>query len=232
MILTEGNPGKELIRVWQGNVYFRYPVKTHTVTAGESIVDLIENYAGDFLQQGDHIGIAESVISVTQQRAYKFDEIKYGFFAKHLSKFVTRTPAGIGLGTPQTMQLAINEVGLLRILIAAVFALTKFVGIKGMFYRIAGERARGIDGPTENTLPPYNEYASLLPKNPNKVLKELRAAFQDRDMSFCIVDANDLGVNLIGSYSQQERDFFKTMFSDNPLGQGSESTPILIIRKK
>lgn len=79
------------------------------------------------------------------------------------------------------MQLAINEVGLFRILSAAGFAaLTRPFGIKGIFYRIAGERARGIHGLTENTLPPYNEYASLLPKNPNKITRELEKVFKDK----------------------------------------------------
>lgn len=231
MIILEGNKGKDLKKEWSGNSFFRYPVKTKVIKKDDVLIALIEEYCGDFIQEGDVIGIAESVISVMQDRAYRFSEIKYGFFARLLSRFVTRTPAGIGLGTPQTMQLAINEVGLIRILLAAFIALiTKMIGIKGMFYLIAGERARGIDGPTANTIPPYNEYATLLPKNPSKILKELEDYFSSKKIQFCIVDANDIGVNLVGSYKKEFSTFMKTMFSDNPLGQGSESTPFLIIR--
>ena len=130
------------------------------------------------------------------------------------------------------MQLAIQEVGLLRILFAAfISALTKVFGIKGMFYRIAGDRARGIDGPTENTIPLYNEYATLLPRNPNKVISQLENAFKEKNIHFCIIDANDIGVNLVGNYNKEFSQFMKSMFSDNPLGQGSESPPFLIIRK-
>jgi hypothetical protein len=52
---------------------------------------------------------------------------------------VTRPGYGIGLGTPQTMQLAIDEVGAPRILFAAAAsAVTKPFGIHGVFYRLAG----------------------------------------------------------------------------------------------
>ncbi|MCD5389932.1 MAG: coenzyme F420-0:L-glutamate ligase [Candidatus Pacebacteria bacterium] len=232
MILKDGNKNKDLVKKWNDISFFRYPVKTKTIKKDDTLTDIIHEYCDDFIQDGDIIAIAESVISVTQNRAYKFSEIKYGFFAKLLSGFVTRTPAGIGLGTPQTMQLAINETGIFRILCAAgIAAITKPFGLKGMFYRIAGERARGIDGPTENTLPPYNKYASLLPKNPNKVLDDLRHSFSDKKIQFCIVDANDIGVNLVGKYNKNFALHMKSMFTDNPLGQGSESTPFLIIRE-
>ena len=233
MIKKEGNNNKEVIKEWNGISFFRYPVQTKTVKKEDNLIEILHTYCDGFLEDGDIIAIAESLVAVTQGRAYKFSEISYGFFAKLLSRFVTRTPSGIGLGTPQTMQLAINEVGILRILFAAfVAAMTKPFGIKGMFYRVAGERARGIDGPTENTLPPYNEYASLLPKNPNSVLKELEREFQKKNIRFCIIDANDIGVNLVGSYPKDFSSLVKEMFSDNPLGQGSESTPFLIIRKR
>ncbi|MGB0925171.1 MAG: coenzyme F420-0:L-glutamate ligase [Minisyncoccia bacterium] len=233
MILKQGNKNKDIEKKWRDMDFYRYPVKTAIITENDTIVEVIREYAGGFLQDGDVVGIAESVLAVIQKRAYKFSEIKFGFFAEILSGFVTRTPAGIGLGTPQTMQLAINEVGLLRVLFAAFVAgITKPIGISGMFYRIAGDRARGIDGPTDNTIPPYNEYASLLPKNPNKIIKNLETEFADKNIHFCIVDANDIGVNLIGSYDADFADFMKTMFADNPLGQGAESTPLLICRKK
>ncbi len=232
MILKDGNKGKNLIIEYDNNSYFRYPVKTRVIKQEDNLIRIIEEYCNDFIKEGDIIGIAESVISVMQNRAYKFSEIEYGFFAKLLSKFVTKTSSGIGLGTPQTMQLAINEVGIIRILFASFIAfVTKIFGMKGIFYKIAGDKARGIDGPTENTIPPYNQYATLLPKAPNKILKELKEHFLKRNIRFCIVDANDLGVNLVGKYDKVFSNVIKKVFSDNPLGQGSESTPLLIIRK-
>ncbi len=60
------------------------------------------------MKNKDIILVAESVVSISEGGAFKFSEIKYGKFAEFLSKFVTRTPSGIGLGTPQTMQLALK----------------------------------------------------------------------------------------------------------------------------
>ncbi len=233
MILKEGNKNKKVLKAYQGNWYYRYPVKTRVILAEDNFDEIIDQYLSAFLEKGDHVGIAESVLAITQKRVYKFSEIRYGFLAKFLSKFVKKSSAGIGLGTPQTMQLAIQEVGVLRILLAAFFsALGKLFGLRGIFYKIAGEKVRGIDGPTENTIPPYNEYASLIPKNPDQVIKRLEEKFRDKDIHFYIVDANDLGVNLIGKYPKASVHFMKEMFRDNPLGQSHESTPFLIVRRK
>ena len=67
-----------------------------------------------------------------------------------LSRYVTRTPAGIGLGSPFTMQLAIQEAGLPRVLYASAGgAIGKVLGRKGMFYELVGNNINAIDGPTE-----------------------------------------------------------------------------------
>jgi hypothetical protein len=49
----------------------------------------------------------------------------------------------------EMLQLAIDEVGAPRILLAAaVSGITKPFGVPGLFYRIAGPQAAAIDGPT------------------------------------------------------------------------------------
>ena len=72
-----------------------------------------------------------------------------------LSRYVTKTPAGIGLGIPETMEMALQECGTLRILFAAFCSVIgKLFHQRGWFYIVAGPKARGIDGPTEGTIPP------------------------------------------------------------------------------
>jgi hypothetical protein len=47
-----------------------------------------------------------------------------------------------------------------------------------------------------------------------------------------IIDANDLGANVLGRSSKNITDTFcKGVFKDNPLGQASEQTPVCIVRK-
>ena len=232
-ILNKPNPGKQIEINIDGNIYKRFPVQTRLIKSGDNLIEILKEELQDGIQNEDIILVAESVIAISQGRVFKFSEIKYGFWAKTLSHFVKKTPHGIGLGTPQTMQLAINEVGLIRILFAALFsALMKPFGIKGVFYILAGEKARSIDGPTENTIAPFNEYASLMPKNPSRFAKDLEDAFLPVKTKTIVIDANDLGVNIMGEKDKKWIKLAKLLASDNPLGQSSESTPALLCRKK
>src|SRR3546814_11545686 len=72
--------------------------------------------------------------------------------------------------------MALRECGVPRILFAAaVSAVTKAFGRKGDFYRIAGDKARAIDGPTSGTIPPYNKAVVLGPERPREVARHLKA---------------------------------------------------------
>ena len=232
-VLKQPNPGKQIEININGVMYERFPVQTPLIHKGDDFNQILKAELQEHVKDGDIILVAESVIAISQGRVFKFDEIKYGFWAKTLSRFVTRTPHGIGLGTPQTMQLAINEVGATRILFSAIVsAMLKPFGIKGVFYILAGEKARSIDGPTENTIPPFNTYASLMPKNPEKFAKRLQEDLLPTKVKVIVIDANDLGVNIMGEKDKNWIKLAKYLASDNPLGQSSESTPALLCRKK
>jgi hypothetical protein len=128
------------------------------------------------------------------------------------------------------MELAIRQAGVCRILFAALLsAVTKPFGVKGVFYKVCGKNVAAIDGPCSYTLPPYNEYAKLPPENPMEVAKELKEKFEH---DFIIIDANDLGAEILGSSGSDEFiEFAKKAFRDNPLGQSKQQTPICIVRK-
>ena len=150
--------------------------------------------------------------------------------AKLLCKFVYKSPYGIGLGSPWTMELALRDVGTAKILFAAVCsALTKPFGVRGVFYKIAGTAARAIDGPCECTIPPYNHYAKLAPSDPDKAAYDI---FKQTGCKTVVIDANDIGVEVLGrSHEDIDIQFCKQVFCDNPLGQSSQSTPFAIVRK-
>ena len=218
--------------------YQRFTLKTPLINKGDDIVKIFQTLAGEFIEDGDIVLVAESPIAISEGRAFEFSKIKYGFWAKFLSKFVKKTPAGIGLGTPETMQLAINEVGLSRILFAAfVSALTRKIK-PGLFYEIAGWRARGIDGPTSGTIPPYNGFATLTPAKPENFAKDFEERIFNslgKKIKVVVVDANDIGVNILSDrkYKDEVSLLAKNyLVADNPMGQGHESTPIVIARKK
>ncbi|MEG2857899.1 MAG: F420-0--gamma-glutamyl ligase, partial [Clostridia bacterium] len=150
--------------------------------------------------------------------------------AKFLCKFVYKSPYGIGLGIPETMEMAIRECGAPRLLFAAaISAVGKLFHKRGWFYRFAGYRAESIDGPTPNTLPPYNTCVVLGPENPDKVAREIDAAIGFR---VAIVDVNDLAGKILGvSRDDMDHEYIARILKDNPLGQSAQQTPMGIIRE-
>ncbi len=235
-VLKEPNLGKNLEVKINGKKFLRFPVKTQTIFENDNLLEILEKETKNFLKDEDIVILAESVLAIVQKRSFKFSEIKFGFWAKFLSKYVKKTKAGIGLSVPQTMQLAINEVGILRILSASFFSVIfKIFKIKGAFYILAGEKVRGIDGPTENTIPPYNEFASLIPQNSKKFSLEAENFFKqkyNKKIKFFVVDANDIGVNILSTKNKKEVSFLKKLIKDNPMGQDNQSTPFFICRLK
>jgi len=221
---------KKLVIDYNCEKYERIPVKTKVIVSGDDIVEVVAEFVAGKLTIGDIVFISEKAVACSQGRSIPLTEIKPGFWAKLLSKYVTRTPHGIGLGMPETMEMAIKECGLPRILAAScVGAVGKLLRRKGDFYRVAGDKAASIDGPTPYTIAPYNKCVTLGPKDPDKVA---HAISKKIGAPVAIVDVNDLGGKVLGSSSSDmNRESIVGILKDNPLGQGSQQTPVGIIRK-
>lgn len=225
------NKNKALTVNVNGQSYMRIPVKTHVVLPNDDLDEVIVEYVPDLLEDGDIVFVTEKIVAISQGRAYPIDEVKPRKLATFLAKFVTKTPHGIGLGMPETMEMALQECGTMRILFAAgVSALGKLVGRKGDFYRVAGEKARAIDGPTEGTMPPFDTYVVLGPDKPKEVANRIKTLL-DKDVIVAIVDINDLGGNILATSEDIDHDLLVDILKDNPLGQDDQGTPIGIIRK-
>jgi len=234
------NRGRHLFaRSSRGAVYARAPVRTRKVEPHDdleaAVVDAVSALeANGDVHPGDVFAISEKVVAISQGRSRPVEEIEPGPLAEVLSRFVRRTPVGIGLGMPQTMQLALQEVGAPRILLAtAASAVTRPFGVRGVFYRVAGARVAAIDGPTAGTLPPYNTHAKLPPAEPDRVAASLSAALSrlaGGPVGVAVIDANDIGVAILGASDGVDRDLVLSLLQDNPLGQGHEQTPLALIR--
>ena len=226
----QANENKSLTIEVDGSTYERYPIKTHVVTDVDDIRDVAEKYAKDQMQEGDILFISEKCVACTQKRAIPMEEIKPSWLARVLCKFVYRSPYGIGLSIPQTMEMALRECGKIKILYAAVCsAFGKLFGKRGIFYDIAGPKAKSIDGPCDCTIPPYNHYVVLGPENPDTVASAIKERI---GFDTLIVDINDLDGTILGaSDSSFDREFYARVLKDNPLGQSRQQTPMGIIRK-
>lgn len=226
------NQGKNEIIEVDGIKYRRLPIVTHLITDKDDICDVAEQYGKPVLSEPDDVlFISEKCVACTQRRAIPMEDIHPRKLAVKLSKYVTKTPHGIGLGMPETMEMALQEAGTIRILFAAVVSVIgkKIFHKKGWFYHIAGYRARSIDGPCHNTIPPYNHYVVLGPLKPDKVAREIR----DRiGYDVAIVDINDLEGQILGvSDKHLSKSLYARILKDNPLGQDDQQTPMGVIRK-
>jgi len=219
----------------RGCQWERIPVRTKLILKGDDLLAAIGegiDNSGIELRDDDILFVSEKAVGASQGRYYLLDDgsLKAGALARFLSRFVTRTPAGIGLGMPETMECALRECGAPRILLASfIGAIGKLVGRRGDFYRIAGPKARSIDGPTSGTIPPFNRAVSLAPLDPDGVSKSIARRF---NCGGAVVDINDLGGNILGAWPRDlDRELLVEILVDNPLGQGTEGTPAGVIRK-
>ena len=226
------NEGKKGVTVIDGVSYQRLPIKTHLITKDDDIVEVAYQYGAPVMTEKDDVlFISEKCVACSQGRAIPLKDIHPRKLAVWLSNYVTKTPHGIGLGMPETMEMALQEVGAPRILFAAAVSVIgkKIFKKKGWFYTVAGYKARSIDGPCHNTIPPYNQAVVLGPLKPEKVAKEIA---QKIGYDVCIADINDLEGQILGASSKKiDKKLYARILKDNPLGQDRQQTPMGIIRK-
>lgn len=248
------NPDKELdITVPAGAAFRRYPLQTGVFRRETDLAPEVTRYVSRFFSGlasagADHAAVAqgtawylfvsEKIVAITQGRSFPVWDIVVSPAARLLSRFVTRTPAGIGLGSPWSMQIAINEVGLTKILKASAAGfIGKLRGRSGDFYRSVGHDINAIDGATPYSLGSSSNSVKLAPKDPAGVAAKLSAAVRaalpaDAAATFggtAIMDANDLGVVAMGHDTDLDKATIEGIFKDNPQGQGSQATPMSLI---
>lgn len=226
------NEGKNVVIEAGGRRYARHAVATHFVQVGESYVELIRKYVLPLYQPGDIVSSSEKVIALCQGRVVTEDEVKPGFWARLLSRFVHQTEAGPGMGLPVKMQFAINVCGLGKVLWAAVCAaVDKLRGVRGTFYKMLGAEVSGLDGFYGHEIPEYEHMGVRIPSNPDRVCDEI---YEQTGVVMMIVDANDLNVELLGRGEQlkdRTEEELLDLIRDNPAGQDRQLTPFVLIRE-
>ncbi len=209
----------------------RIAIQTHFVERSESYLELVNKYVMPFYEDGDLLSVSEKIISMCQNNVVDKKDVNPGFWAKFLCRFAKSNEHG-GMHFPHKFQLAINIVGLPKILWACICAVFgKLVGKKGVFYEVVGNDINGIDGFIDgSSFPIYSEIALLNPIEPDMVCTEIENAF---NVSCMIVDANDFGVNVLGKSPKLmdlSEEFLSSLIKDNPAGQSGELTPFILIK--
>ena len=214
-----------------GQVYSRYAIQTHFVNRGEDQAELVERYVRPLWQQGDVLSFGAKVMAMCVESVKTRDEVKPGFWANLLWRFAAINTTGVGMHEPYKMQLVIDMVGLPRVLLAAALsAVTKPFGVKGVFYRVCGKGVGGIDGfYFRSSFDIYKQLALINPENPQELCDELYAK---TGMPVVLMDANDIQRDQLAKSKgfplsdEQIQDALR----DNPSGQGDELTPLILIR--
>lgn len=208
----------------QGRSIGRGLVVTHVVAPGEDLAEVVRRYLGPHVRETDIAVLGQKLVSVCQGRAVTMKDVKVGPLARALSRTVRPTPHGLGLRRPQTMEMALREVGTWRILNACVAgAIDRVRGSHGAFYRVAGSRVWAIDGPGPSTLPPYDQYIVLAPEDADATARSVARALGCR---VAIVDVNDLEAAVLGASPGVRIDVVRSCLQDNPMGQGRAQTPL------
>jgi len=213
-----------------GKRYLRAVVRTHYVEKGEDIGQVVNKYMGPLLQPSDWVVVSEKLVSISRGNYVEESDVKPGWWARFLTKYVERTPSGPGgVGSPEKMQLAIEKVGLIKILFAAAVAfVTKLFGSKGWFYRIVGPEISTVDGQTGP--PGWPARTRII--FPVPFADEVAASISETcGHPVIIADMNNISGTIKGCSHGELRDIdFVDVLRDNPMGQMQNMTPIGLIR--
>ncbi len=227
------NEGKNVEIAADGRTYLRHAIQTRFITQEDDYIRVLKEYVSGVYEEGDILSISEKIISICQHRIIRREEIRIGGWAKFLSRFADhRNRGGYGVGMEINMQYALDKVGLPRVLIASLAGgLGKLLGIKGVFYRIAGREVSGLDGFYDGAWKEYRDIGIEIPYHSGAVCNEIK---EKLDISCMIVDANDLGQEILGKSDDiaLEDAVLKQLIRDNPAGQGQQRTPLVLIREK
>lgn len=202
------------------------PVPTRILTHHDNIVDAILEYGGDKIGPDDVVCVAESVVAITQGGAKRSEDFKPCFLAKVLCRLF---PSKGSISGWHSMQALIDAEGSMRVLMAVICGFAaKCVGVSGVFYRMAGEQARLIDDVT-GTMPPYDKHIVYGPHNPAQVAADIVRG--TKAYGAAVADVNDLKRACVLGVSQGvDADAVAKILIDNPFGNGSQKTPIVVIK--
>lgn len=202
------------------------PVGTRILTDKDNIVDIIVKYAEHNVGPDDVVTVAESVVAITQGRITRPEDLKVSFLARILCRFI---PQEGSLSSCYGMQSAMDAEGQLRILFALLLGMVaKVFGKNGVFYQLAGEQAPLVDDVT-GTMPPFDKCLVYGPFDPNGVAAEIKRRLGCYGAA--VADVNDLKrAAVLGVSAGLDPQKLAHILIDNPFGNASQRTPIVIIK--
>jgi hypothetical protein len=216
--------------ILEGKAPDKIPVRTHVIGYGDNIVDVADRCTAPVRRPGDVILVTSKVVSLCQGRTVPFDDLRVGFWARVLWRFVTKPVYGFGaVGIPDKMQAAIDLVGLPRIMFAAACAaVARLFRRRGVFYEITGHGVAEIDGTRKQSFEPLIRLIVYGPADGDATAEAIK---KRAGCEAAIIDAGDYGnCDCLGRSAGVAREDVERWCTDNPLGQQLEQTPLGLLR--
>jgi len=201
------------------------PIKTHILGILDDPIEILKSYIPKNYLPTDILTIGESPLAIMQGRYLDYRNINTSLISRLVCKGFHPTSS---LATASGMQTLINISGPTRVIISwLIGGICKFFGVRGMFYRLAGEQARLIDDIT-GTTPPYDKSIVLGPKDTQTFCIN---ATKKLNINVAVVDVNDLGrVKILATNNVNNAEIIKRALTSNPAGNANQQTPLVLIR--
>jgi hypothetical protein len=223
-------PGKKI--TVDGVIYERFPIRVpRLLEFGEDLTSAINEFVKPYYKKGDWVAVSEKVVSISQNLVRHISTVKVTWLARLVTRGVKKHKNMTAWSRPEKIQVAIEVAGWYRILPAMfIGALGKLVGIRGLFWIVAGHRVSEIDGFIPEDMYPYTEWAVLPPPDPQADCERIE---KSTGIPAVTADANYINVKILGVSKGVGLDKRTTrlVLLDNPLGQGNKMTPFVIVRK-
>ena len=201
------------------------PIKTHILGNLDDPLSILKSYLPINYLPTDILTIGESPLAIMQGNYIDYRTIHVSFLSRLLCKGFHPTSS---LATACGMQTLINISGPTRVIFSLLIGgIFKIFGVKGMFYRLAGEQARLIDDIT-GTTPPYDKSIVLGPKDTKTFCMDVSRRL---NVNVAVVDVNDLGrVKILSTNNINNTKIIKRALTSNPAGNANQQTPLVLIR--
>jgi F420-0:gamma-glutamyl ligase len=211
----------------KGERYLRIVVGTRWLTPRDELADVLHTSVRGVALPGDTVVVSEKVAVLLTGRGVPIGSVRPGALARLLAGRVRPRPGSRGLSVPEKMQYVLDRSGRTRLLLAAAAsAVTRPLGVHGLFYRVAGPLARDLDGGR----PPF-EHLLLPPLHPREAAALCARLESAVGVGVAIVDINDFGGTVRATSGRSlPAEVLRGVLADNPLGQRRQRTPIGVVR--
>lgn len=201
------------------------PVKTRILTDKDDIVDVIESYARELVGPDDIICTAESVVAITQRRYTRPEELTPSWQARLMRRFV---PGEGSMASLYGMQAAMELEGEWKMLVCFIIGfIAKLFGKNGVWYKLC--RQASLTDDVTGTMPPFDKCIVYGPAEPDTVAERIKERLGC--YGACVADVNDLKRSAVLGHSKGlDPNEIARILIDNPFGNASQKTPIVIIK--